>query len=664
MITVQGIETPYYYERIILDPKDKIHEKFCMDTKDLKKPCFNLEKDKYLLGETKPTTNSTPQETRITEFFSTYYRYSPKLFLKERSNTLLLFPIIKPTPMDNYNYMDEKVKKYYKWIFSVKRELEFFKFGANGEPTIDELNPGENTYAIAFINITENEDDILEKITRIKRFITLNQTQYATSKFKYDRSITNVVFYTDIKKDNLDRSAENMMFVDYYNRKQTVENQTRVSKLLKTNLLSLSKIGEETVRFKYVPIDKPKQRPGSPFNEFVETEFNKLYKEGLVRFRVTETADALEKTFSILYRVHSVDKEDLFGEIRTGDYIYKLKDSEDKEGKFIRGKLTLVPGFRDKYIFTTYSKQDEEREIDLNANFDRNKDARDNKQKKLTLSIRKGWFGFNYVTHKTKDTPITHGTIEYERYGNEYETYKWFRFNDLDSQLSIDTSIKYYEDLIFDRAAVLAFLENKKTYNEKMRLSSEFLKINTNVKLLSEFTRFIYDNLSETHVNRTSFGVANSSFATRIRTGLLDLLFTPNENIYVIQNVRKPRQEEQVKTMNYKIVSYRDVLTDKKLDFDRVIVGDDPERFYCKKKKGSTENICDNVDAKVDNRTNLHVIVLITKENIKDVADLKKGAECKMLKKNIQRNMRRLYYTKGGAVKQKKRLTRRRKKRQ
>jgi hypothetical protein len=664
MITVQGIETPYYYERITLDPGNKYNEKFCIDPAETNKACFNTQKDKYLLGDTKVTTNAKPNETKMTEFFSTYYRYSPKLFMKERTNTLLLFPIFKPTPIDNYSYMDDAIKKYYKWIFSVKRELEFFKFNEKGEPTIDEDNPSENTYAIAFINITDNDDDIVEKINRIKRFITINQTQYATSKFKYDRSITNVVFYTDIRREDLDKSADVMLFVDYYKRKQTVENQMRVSKLLKNNLLSLPKIGEETARLKYVLIDKPKQRPGSPFNDFVEGDFNNIYKAGLLRFRVTETADALEKTFRILYRVHSVDKEDLFGEIRTGDYIYKMIDSEENEGKFTRGKLTLVPGFIDKYIFTTYSTKEEEREIDPNTNYDKNKDAKDNGQKKYTLSIRKGWLGFNYVTYKTKGMPVTRGTIEYERYGNEYEKYKWFRFNDLDSHLTIDTSIKYYEDIVFDRAAILAFLQHKKTYNDKMRLSSEFLKINTNVKLMTEFTRFIYDNLSETHVDLTSFGITNTSFARRIREGLLDLLFTPNETIYVIQNVRKPTQEDQIKTANYKIVSYRDVVSEKKLDFDRIVVGDDPERFYCKKKKGSNENICDNVEVKIENNTNLQVIVLVTKENVKDVDDLKKGAECKMLKKNLQRNMRRVFYTRGGSFKRKKRLTRRRKKSQ
>ena len=639
MITVQGIETPYYYERIELEAKSPNHEKFCMDKKDAKKPCFNLEKDKYLMGTARVTNKETENDPKMTEFFSTYYRYSPKLFLKERTNTLLLFPTFKPTPMDNYSFMDPAVKKYYKWIFSVKRELEFFKFGADGEPTIDEVNPGENTYAIAFINITDNDDDVVEKINRIKRFITINQTQYSTSRFKYDRSITNIVFYTDVKKDGLDKS-DPVLFVDYYTRKQTTENQTRVSKLLKANLFSLSKIGEETARLKYVLLDKPKQRPGSPYNDFVESEFNQLYKAGLLRFRVTETADALERTFRILYRVHSVDKEDLFGEIRTGDFIYK---TTDRQGKIARGKLTLVPGFRDKYIFTTYKDKAE-------------KDKETIGQKKYTMTIRKGWLGFEYVTFATKDLPATRGTIEYERYGNEYEKYKWFRFNDLDSRLSIDTSIKYYDDLVFDRTAVQAFLQSKKTYDPKMRLSSEFLKINTNAKLLAEFTRYIYDNLGETHVNRSTFGITNTSFATRIKLGLFDLLFSPNETIYVIQSVRKVGREDQTRTLNYKMVSYRDVIPDKILDFDRVVVGDDPERYYCK------DNICDNVPAKEGSKTNLHVVVLVTRENIEDLAELKKGTECKMLKKNLQRNLRRVFYTKGGG-RTKKRLTRRRKKR-
>ena len=638
MITVQGIETPYYYEKIKLEDKSVHHAKFCMEKTCTNKPYFNLEKDKYLSGE-KKEPNANDKETRMIEFFSTYYRYSPKLYMEERANTLLIFPIFKPTPSDNYNYMDPDIKNYYKWIFSVKRELEFFKFGPKGEAMIDEVNPAENTYSVAFINITDNDDDILEKINRIKRFIVLSQTQYATPKFKYDRSITNILFYTDVKKD-VDKSAEPLLFVDYYTRKQSVENQTRVSKLLKSNLLSLSKIGEETARLKYVSIDKPKQRPGSPYNDFVESEFNQLYRKGLLRFRVTETADALERNFRILYRVHSVDKEDLFGEIRTGDFIYKMIDSE---GKITRGKLTLVPGFRDKFIFTTYKdtvqKGDGKEVIG---------------QKKFTLSIRKGWFGFEYISYKTKDMPATRGSIEYERYGNEYEKYKWFRYNDLDSRLTIDSSIKYYDDLVFDRAAVIAFLEFKKNYDPKMRLSSEFLKINTNAKLFAEFTRFIYDNLGDTHVNRTSFGITNTSFATRIKIGLLDLLFSPNETIYVIQNIRKPGREEQTKTLNYKMVSYRDVIPDKILDFDRIVVGEDPERFYCK------ENICENVPAKYDNVTNLHVVVLVTKENVKDLDALKRGTECKMLKKNIQRNMRKVFYTRGGTIKRTKRSTRRR----
>ena len=653
MITVQGIETPYYYERIEIDAKSVYDKEFCVGPKEPSKSCFNTQKDKYLSGENKLTVNAAIRETQVTEFFSTYYRYSPKLFLKERSNTLLLFPIFKPNPMDNYSYMDEKIKKYYKWIFTVKRELEFFKFGPDGEPMIDEVNPAENTYAIAFINITDSEDDVLEKINRIKRFITINQTQYATTRYKFDRSITNIVFYTDVKKDNLDKSTESLLFVDYYNRKQSTENQVRVSNLLKTNLLSLSKIGEETARLKYVQIDKPKQRPRSPFNDFVESDFNRLYKEGLVKFRVTETADALERTFRILYRVHSVDKEDIYDEIRTGDYIYKMIDSQ---GKVMRGKLTYVPGFKDKYIFTTYRTKERDKERAKGG--DQDKDL-DQGQKKYTLSIRKGWFGFEYVTYKTKDMPATRGTIVYERYGNEYEKYKWFRFNDLDSHLTIDTTIKYYDDLIFDKVAVRGFLEYKKMYQDKVRLSSEFLKINANAKLMTEFTRFIYDNLDATHVNHSTFGMVNTTFATRIRTGLLDLLFSPNETIYVIQTVRKPGREEQTNTLNYKIASYRDVLPDKMLDFDRVIVGDYPEREYCK------DNICDNVPAKIDNQTNLHVIVLVTKENIKDIDVLKQETDCKMLKKNLQRNMRKLIYTGGNKTrKPRKRLTRRRKKRQ
>jgi hypothetical protein len=203
------------------------------------------------------------------------------------------------------------------------------------------------------------------------------------------------------------------------------------------------------------------------------------------------------------------------------------------------------------------------------------------------------------------------GNVEEYENLHIYEKYRWFKFNHIDGSLSDETNIRFFPDILFDRKTFIEYLKSKKTYDEKKtRLPYEFLKINKDMEQLNEYSTFIQDNYKSSHTYKPSLlGRFTSSktdekiFENSIKSGILDIIFTPINVIYIGKPPSKTIGDKDT-SKNYKIVSYQehkpsgfnisinenDNLKYYYGDFyektlQQVISGEDPEYKYCDKHK-------------------------------------------------------------------------------
>jgi len=137
--------------------------------------------------------------------------------------------------------------------------------------------------------------------------------------------------------------------------------------------------------------------------------------------------------------------------------------------------------------------------VDTNAldDIDLDEGQKDDPTKYYQTTIEiKRIFGINRFKRVDNNQTFTYpGTLVFFRDLHTNERYKWFKHNDINGSLSQDTQIKFYNNILFDKKSLIEYLKSKKTYDEKNpKLGYEFLKINEDVKLLSEYSTFIYND--------------------------------------------------------------------------------------------------------------------------------------------------------------------------
>jgi hypothetical protein len=243
-----------------------------------------------------------------------------------------------------------------------------------------------------------------------------------------------------------------------------------------------------------------------------------------------------------------------------------------------------------------------------------------------------------------------------------YEKYRWFKFNDLDGSLSNETKINIYQDTLFDKKSLIKYLTYKEKYNDKMRLAVEFLKINMDKNSLLDYTSYIYTNLNKSNIYKKSiFGLSELSFKEKCEKEIMNILFEPNELIYIAGGVRSKETKTDLRK-NYKIISHNYIPLDNfdttkglKIDINKLkdykklnshfhsknySRANEEEYRYCLKHK--IDN-CEFFKEKINpNESRAIVIIDITKDNIVS-KDLKKVTECKRLRHTIKREVRDLF---------------------
>ena len=391
--------------------------------------------------------------------------------------------------------------------------------------------------------------------------------------------------------------------------------------------------------------------------------FIDIYKKTNDReyLKLTASSDS-QSIFRLYYRVNNTDYTDTYKEIKTGsNFVYKLTDPtiEDslKVGYFIKKE-----GLTNQYIFREYtgltskyknlenpggeSPEDKEKTQEEVAEEEIEEDSKNiNIPKEFLIQTKLIGNRPHYKRVNPKINGRFTGIIEPLMNLHIYEKYKWFKFNDLSGELSPETKIKFYNNLLFDRESVIEFMKKTNRYTDKLSIGVEFLKINQDNKLLTEYVDFLLIEKEDTHVfnGDSLFSGKIESFVEKTKKAIVKMLFETNKLIYT-SNVHSGKTKEDIKK-NYKVISYDYYPIMKSPDIDKQkdqldkhfnkIITEDIEKKYCKKSK------CDEIYQEINNEEVECAIAIvdITKENIDVVPELKRKTKCKKLRKTIRKQL-------------------------
>lgn len=424
----------------------------------------------------------------------------------------------------------------------------------------------------------------------------------------------------------------------------------------------------------------------SHFYALLETFIDAYKKTNDIEYLKSAVSSDNQTILRIFYRINNTDFIDEFNKIKVGsNYVYKITKYPRKNEKGKRiidenecriGYFREKRGLTNQFIFREYEGL-KKKYCESGTKHETEEDKED----------------FEDIideedTEETKDRIYKDGTIEVE-YRNKrifyresdkagsdeidgeivklfdlhiYEKYKWFQFSDLGSVLSSETKIKFYNNLLFDRASFIDFLKKKGTYQDVTSLPIEFLRINQDNKLLLEYADYLLVFKKKTHVfKKTIFGIQYKSFIQRTKKAIVDLIFQTNEFIYMTKQKSKIVKKNNNK--NYKIIRYNYYSPDDR-HFDKELYVDQ-ERKYCKKGNCELTDILKS-PSPPSNTEFAIVIVDATRDTLLDVSALKQKTYCKQSRKNLLRYIQPILYALaprfGGKYKTRKRLRSRRRK--
>jgi len=578
-------------------------------------------------------------------FFNLLFGNTIGNLFKRNSHTIVLFPVFKDT--DSIKRLLPSIKDIYSPILKLKNlKTEFILKDTNLYLFVPAFSDAEES-------MEEFTDDLSVYFTRAFEFI-LQQKQTIT--------VGGIAQIKDTKLDNiiytLDKNKQ--IFTSYYNKKLSVEKSKAldsavikfVEKLgarltnVKDPIVSLTK--EESIR-KFKADGYGMYLPRlNPFFNLLEL-FLDYYKKTNDReyLKLTASSDS-QSFFKLYYRINNTDNVDVYDEIRPGsNYVYQMSELYNPDSLRV-GYFIEKEGLSNQYIFREYTgltnalkkARGDIRSIGREeVEAAEEEDSKDiSIPKEFVIETKKigNRIYFRRVTREGTGRFV--GRIRQLMTLHIYEKYKWFKFNDMSGELTPETKIKFYKNLLFDKESVVDFLKELNQYNDKLSIGVEFLKINKDNRLLVQFVNYLYTKKKDTHVYNEDalFAGKQELFVEKTKKAIVDLIFQPNKLIYTT-NVHSGKKKEDI-TKNYKMISYEyfSVKDDKDLNkhFEKVIT-EDEEIKYCKKSK------CEDIRQEITDKNCEFgiVIVDITKENIDVVEDLKKRTKCKKLRKTIRRQM-------------------------
>ncbi len=460
--------------------------------------------------------------------------------------------------------------------------------------------------------------------------------------------------FTDYYKDKLGSKKKNILkklLDETFKRGATIGKQTVQVNNTKKNQFQIMSVEQADKDFMYFTSSTYRDLLNNDDFLTLKDSLNQLInkfkdyskRSENLQYSISATSDENTNFLRVFYRVNNMDVPVTVDLVRTGtNYLYRLEgvklDSIDQYDNLKKSAKSFPNGlyvgflFKNKlsttkniYRFQVHILKTQQLRKITNPNSE-NDDKTENEDE---------------ATEATKETDIKSamiqimknnltGEITFQKSGSRdnlkgfglnlkgsiteyqnlhiYELYRWFRFNHIDGSLSDETNIRFFPDILFDRKTFIEFLKSKNAYDEKKtRIPYEFLKINKDVTQLLEYSEFIQENYKSTHTYNpsilgrfTASSLEELSFENSIKSGLLELIFTPINVIYVGKPPSTSIGEKDT-SKNYKIVSYQEykpsgfrTLLDTEnvkyqyADFYRntlqqVISGDDEEYKYCDK---------------------------------------------------------------------------------
>lgn len=532
---------------------------------------------------------------------------------------------------------------------------------------------------------------------------------------------TNICFMVDNDKDK-------NLFTGYYSGTKLSKEKTSILNDLLRNFIQRKSIDAQNIRLTDISPDPMKKftkeyisKDFSSISKKINLSLNsRLYTEALSELnllvdKINETyKKTVDKAYAKLataqsnisflrlyYRVNNIDKtED--NVIRTGnDFLYRLTgvvlnpDDTDKDCNTVYiCKMYEVAGRENRYRVEVHIKETKEfRALDdtlckatednsvISKTVDDTElepDLSENPSKyyQTMIEVKKVFGIYRFKRVDNTQNYYYPGTLVFFRDLHTNERYKWFKHNDINGSLSQETQIKFYQNILFDKKSLIEYLKSKKTYDEKKpNLGYEFLKINEDVKLLMEYSDFIYNSptLKKTHINEPGFLIKSlpfnqNIFLEKIKTSILDIIFQPNQIIY-IGGARKSTKEKKDTSDNYKVIGYTYYKTDlnssisqkkKKVgvkitddtnnDTIRSIFplvyshltnishGEENEVRYCPHRKLTK---CEIIREELKPFEERMIAVVDVTRDVHDASELKEKAKCKRLRKTIKLKLKR-----------------------
>lgn len=673
--------------------KDEIHRYYSdlITKKDKKSDIGSVNEDELtkigenasIISENKKNPNTIKpilfKDDKITIFkkrFLTYNAIYDKLFAnslnvleKTDEPTVIVFPIYDQTDKGRVDINPKATSYYYNKFEKIKKTIEF----KNKE------NENENVCYIGLNVFTSEKKDEYKKYIKtqlddIKKLIddyNENVKQLQSKSPNPPKFIKNLLFIIDTDKKGL--------FTGFYKNQLSKEKQEILNKEYSSFLsssgiryrkvddasitLTYNNVVSETKRFKQrttVGIG-PDFLSNKDFDEFI-TILKELYK------KVTDKQykDSLElkdniKDFKIFYKLENADKV-LEDKIQTGSnklyYIHK-KDKNNVIGSFLlvseeRGiyrfkedasqyRIRIANESKTTSTSNTNSKPNDNKEMEVENEPNAEKESEEptpNGAYDFAVQIKNKYGIFKYKNLDKNQTKkeILEGDI-FPYLDKTEGKFKWFNYRDIDASLLNKEIIKYYSEILFDKKTLIEYLKSKNKYTDKTILAYEFLKINDSQEL-SDYCDFIHNKFKSNIIDLSPSGFdAFNPFKIKfddntIIKNIRDILFDTNTPIYLRASKQTKDTQRELSRDSYKIVTYK-------------IFENFEKDESCQPKEDSKDrtNKCKTDWEEYTNKKGigLPIIVVVTKENLKDVGLLKSKTDCKSKKNKLIYDYKKLF---------------------
>jgi hypothetical protein len=229
------------------------------------------------------------------------------------------------------------------------------------------------------------------------------------------------------------------------------------------------------------------------------------------------------------------------------------------------------------------------------------------------------------------------GVVKLYRNMHTNESYRWFKHRDLDKSLPDETKIYYNRQIIFDKECLSAYLVST-NLSTSANLGIEFLKINNDRVRLVQFVRYVQSNYPNkvnypSVMTMISGGIGQSAFDEKVKQGILDILFQPNNIVHAMIKKTQTLSEQ----VTYKVVKCHSYPADLRETpqkpalirghLNSTLYGTEEEYKYC---TGRQVDQCEAVKNEyVANEERALVILEVTQDINKSLEDLQWKASCK-----------------------------------